>query len=83
MKRLMLAVIIISVGAQTMAGRRNDDADVMWRDAADLGIAGKGWTDTETAYDRLSAKAKEMVRPRVWELAEATGLGQQGAAPPQ
>ncbi len=39
-----------------------------WINAETLGIEGQGWTDTEHPFDRLPARAKEMVRPPVWDL---------------
>lgn len=42
--------------------------EVVWTDAKQLTIEGKGWTDTEAYYDRLPAKAKGVVRDPVWDL---------------
>lgn len=55
-----------------------DEADpgVRWIDVATLSFEGRGWTDTETPYDRLPARAKGSVRPEVWALAQnSAGLG--------
>jgi lysophospholipase L1-like esterase len=41
---------------------------LQWRDARDLTVEGKGWTDTKEFYDRLPARAEKMVRPPVWSL---------------
>lgn len=41
-----------------------------WFDVKNLGVEGKGWTDTEAFYDRLPAKAKGVVRPPVWSLSK-------------
>ncbi|MCE5322612.1 SGNH/GDSL hydrolase family protein [bacterium] len=41
-----------------------------WLDVASLTIEGKGWTDTESFYDRFPARAKELVDPNVWHLAK-------------
>ncbi|PHZ85479.1 SGNH/GDSL hydrolase family protein [Paremcibacter congregatus] len=43
-----------------------------WYDAANLGIEGKGWVNTETIYDRLPLKAKDVVRHPVWNLSHDT-----------
>src|ERR1051325_8517204 len=43
-------------------------ADVVWRDAAEIGVEGKGWTDTERFYDRFPARAKGKVPDSVWGL---------------
>ena len=39
-----------------------------WYDIRDLGVEGKGWVDTKSFYDRLPARAEEMVREPVWNL---------------
>jgi lysophospholipase L1-like esterase len=39
-----------------------------WHDARDLPIEGKGWQDTANFYDRLPARAQEIVRKPVWNL---------------
>ena len=46
-----------------------------WTDVRQLGVLGKGWTDTESPYDRLPARAKGVVRDNVWNLSHhAAGL---------
>jgi lysophospholipase L1-like esterase len=45
---------------------------MVWHDAADWGIEGKGWTDTERFYDRFPARAKGMVPESVWNLSRHT-----------
>jgi lysophospholipase L1-like esterase len=44
------------------------EADVVWRDATDFDIEGRGWRDTESPYDRLPARAKATVPEGVWGL---------------
>ncbi|HTE19684.1 MAG TPA: SGNH/GDSL hydrolase family protein [Armatimonadota bacterium] len=39
-----------------------------WYDVQQWGVEGRGWTDTARYFDRLPARAKESVRPEVWEL---------------
>ncbi|HAW27993.1 MAG TPA: hypothetical protein DCY03_07720 [Planctomycetaceae bacterium] len=41
-----------------------------WFDIKNLGVEGKGWTETESFYNRLPAKAKGVVRPPVWSLSK-------------
>jgi len=43
-------------------------AEIVWTDARQFTIEGKGWAATEAPYDRLPAKAKGVVRDPVWEL---------------
>jgi len=46
----------------------SDDRNIVWYDGSDLTVEGKGWTDTEAFYDRLPARAKNIVRRPVWNL---------------
>jgi len=39
-----------------------------WTDIRGLVVEGRGWTNTESFYDRLPAKAEAMVRKPVWDL---------------
>lgn len=41
-----------------------------WYDIRGLGLEGQGWSDTESPFDRLPARAKAVVRPPVWELSQ-------------
>jgi len=51
------------------------DPPLTWVDAQTLTVEGKGWTDTESFYDRLPAKAKGVVREGVWGLSkDSAGL---------
>jgi hypothetical protein len=40
----------------------------VWYDGRLLRLEGRGWEDTESYYDRLPAKARDKVRPPVWNL---------------
>tara|TARA_B100001029_G_scaffold179625_1_gene189974 strand:+ start:1124 stop:2251 length:1128 start_codon:yes stop_codon:yes gene_type:complete len=42
--------------------------DVDWYDVKELGVEGKGWSDTKKFFDRLPSKAQGLVRDRVWDL---------------
>ncbi|MFO7976734.1 MAG: SGNH/GDSL hydrolase family protein [Candidatus Hydrogenedentota bacterium] len=42
--------------------------EMLWYDAAELPIEGRGWTDVASTYDRLPARAEGVVRPPVWNL---------------
>jgi len=43
-------------------------ADVVWHDVRDWGVEGRGFDDTANYFDRLPARAKDVVRPEVWNL---------------
>lgn len=44
--------------------------EIKWYDLTELGVEGKGWTDTEAYFDRLPARAKGVVRDPVWSLSK-------------
>ena len=41
---------------------------INWYNAQDVGVEGKGWKDTKRYFDRLPAKAENVVREPVWDL---------------
>lgn len=49
--------------------------EIKWFDLTELGVEGKGWTDTAFFYDRLPSKAEGVVRDPVWSLSRhSSGL---------
>ena len=42
--------------------------EINWFNAKDIGVEGKGWTDTKRYFDRLPRKAEGIVRDPVWDL---------------
>ena len=49
--------------------------DVVWHDVRDWGVEGRGFSDTESYFDRLPARAKDVVRKEVWNLSrDSTGM---------
>lgn len=44
------------------------EGEIDWYDVKDIGVEGKGWTDTKRYFDRLPSKAQGMVREAVWNL---------------
>lgn len=57
--RILVAVIAATAFAQTTPE---------WKDARDLTLEGKAWSDTKAPYDRLPARAEGKVRDAVWTL---------------
>lgn len=51
---------------------KEEGSDLLWYDAKDLTIEGKGWNDTEGFYNRLPARAKGKVTDTVWKLSKNT-----------
>lgn len=41
---------------------------VAWYDVSSWGVEGRGWSDVARYFDRLPARAEEIVRKPVWEL---------------
>ena len=55
--------------------RPDTSGKILWYDVQLLGVEGKGWDDTESYYDRLPARAKDLVREPVWNLSRnSSGL---------
>ncbi len=75
---LVLLVLPLALGAtptRTLTSSQGvlDPCDnTVWYSGTLLRLEGKGWQDTESYYDRLPAKAREMVRPPVWDLSHHT-----------
>ena len=44
--------------------------ELKWINVQDIGVEGKGWSDTEAYFDRLPQKARGLVRDPVWELSK-------------
>ena len=65
---IILSLLISGGIALPGAGNAEQDDDIRWHDASSLTVEGQGWTETESAYDRLPAKAREQVREAVWNL---------------
>ena len=42
----------------------------LWRDAQEFEVEGRGWTDTQSLYDRLPTRAQGKVTPDVWGLSK-------------
>jgi len=53
-------------------GAADPDGKTMWYDCRFLAVEGKGWTNTESYYDRLPANAKSNVPSAVWNLGHDT-----------
>jgi len=46
------------------------EGGLMWLEVRALGLEGQGWTDTQSPYDRLPARAEALVPPLVWQLGQ-------------
>lgn len=81
--RYSLIVVVFAVASATSVGaddalvpaRVTDKDGVAWFGAHDIGVEGQAWSDTESPFDRLPARAKEQVRASVWGLSkQSAGL---------
>lgn len=66
MKRLILTIVAVAAIALQAAAAKIDSLE--FRSARDFRIVGKGFTDTESFYDRLPASVKEVCREELWTL---------------
>jgi hypothetical protein len=66
----MLAALPLVSAAETdpPKAKPSPDDTTVWYDCKDLVVEGKGWTETQSFYDRLPAKAEGKVTPSVWGL---------------
>ena len=68
-RRKFLEVFSLGVASTFLPKLTPVSADpFQWHDVETWGVEGKGWHETLRYYDRLPAKAKEMVRKPVWQL---------------
>lgn len=66
MKRLILTLVALVAVALQVAAAKIDSLE--FHSARDYRIVGKGFTDTESFYDRLPASFKEGCREELWTL---------------
>jgi hypothetical protein len=48
--------------------RASADGAMLWFDCKDIGMEGKGWSETKSFYDRLPMKAEKSVPEKDWHL---------------
>jgi lysophospholipase L1-like esterase len=56
------------LGQPLLAKEVANQSKLAWHDVTEWGVEGKGWQETARYFDRLPAKAKNLVRPAVWNL---------------
>jgi lysophospholipase L1-like esterase len=71
----LLAASILSSSIAIPAARAADAAteeavkqSLTWHAVTPANIEGQGWTDVQSPFDRLPARAEGLVRPPVWDL---------------
>lgn len=60
--------IVAGISFSLLAVETNANSTFVWRDARELTIEGRGWSDTKDFYDRFPARAEGVVRSSVWNL---------------
>lgn len=68
---LCLALLAVPVSAAEVVPQKaalSPDGKTLWFDCKSLVVEGKGWSDTQSFYDRLPARAEGKVTPAVWSL---------------
>lgn len=72
----MLTVLWTAFALSEAFAQQTNSAHVLkWYDGRDLRLEGKGWSDTKSDYDRLPARAEQIVRTNVWNLShDSAGL---------
>jgi hypothetical protein len=68
--RFIATVVAGFIMAANLTARAEPDviANLHWTDIRELGVEGRGWTNTGSFYDRLPARAEGVVRKPVWDL---------------
>ena len=69
-RRELLTFGLTAAAGVAFTRSRAAQSDLVWHDAAELDIEGRGWSDTESAYDRLPPHAKGSVPDSVWNLSK-------------
>ena len=62
------ATCLASGSLAALQPQTESTSELNWHDASKTGVEGKGWQDTERFFDRLPKRAKDRVRPEVWNL---------------
>ena len=68
--KIVLIIVWLCALVICASSQSKDANQLQWHDIRDFTIEGKGWTETKSFYDRLPAKAENVVRPPVWNLAQ-------------
>lgn len=68
-RALLLPLLILTLMA-ALKLKSAAQTEPVWHDATEFEIEGRGWTDTESPYDRLPKRAKGVVPGSVWNLSK-------------
>lgn len=65
---LLHRILVLLLSTASIAPSLPAAEALRWLDGRGLGVEGRGWTQTESFYDRLPASARETVPEAVWNL---------------
>jgi hypothetical protein len=80
-KFVLLSVCLAMVAAPSVVraqkvdvrkAKSSPDGQTLWYDCKEIGVEGKGWTNTLSFYDRLPAKAAAKAPAAVWSLSHCS-----------
>jgi lysophospholipase L1-like esterase len=66
------ATCVSAEESASLKAKASPDGKILWYDCRDIGVEGKGWSDTQSFYDRLPAKAEGKAPAAVWGLSHAS-----------
>ena len=65
----MTALVVVCLATATSPLKAESTRETLrWTDIRELGVEGRGWSDTKSFYDRFPARAEKKVRGAVWNL---------------
>ncbi|MEE2971978.1 MAG: SGNH/GDSL hydrolase family protein [Planctomycetota bacterium] len=65
---LWIAILLWILPTFASVARADDPESLVWVDADELQVEGRAFEGRERTWDRLPARARDLVRPPVWEL---------------
>jgi hypothetical protein len=67
--------LVWTAGAVSQETATSPDAKTVWHDCRQIGVEGKGWTDTQSFYDRLPMRAQGKLPDHDWSMSHySTGM---------
>lgn len=67
---MLFGSVLLLVGAFALSASAAEESKIHWVDIRSFNVEGKGWTNTESFYDRLPARAADLAPKSVWHLSK-------------
>ncbi|HMP06800.1 MAG TPA: SGNH/GDSL hydrolase family protein [Lacipirellulaceae bacterium] len=67
--RLFVLTMGVLLSRQMPLAASTVETPIQWHEIDSHDVEGQGWTDVQSPFDRLPARAESLVRPQVWALA--------------